>query len=155
MAELDFNKDLLEYLIDSSISAWASLYNSKVLERVPRDWERAPNPIRFKGVRKWKPQRNVRSGNKRVYRAPVYKNWQWYEWVTWALRRSIWLQKLASWEYIVGVRAGPTEVYAAAQEFWNNKLPARSYLREPLRDNQQKIEAQIQKTFNELSNRLW
>ena len=82
----------------------------------------------------------------------VSKNWLWYEWVTWNLKRSVWLENTGYLEYSVWVMEWPTEIYAYTQEFWDpsRNIPRRSFLNEKFKKHKKEIEAQIQKTFNEL-----
>lgn len=151
MAEFIFDKNAFENIIDESIrvGAYMTLWLSQ--NRTPRDKERLPNPIILKT--KNKPERNVREWNKNYYRKPVNINGQWYEWVSWALKRSLDIEKLGKWEYIVWVKRGPTEKYAEVQEFWtlDGTIKSRSFLRETLKQDGKQILDQIQKTFNELS----
>ena len=127
MATFDFNELMFESIIDKSILAWANILHQESLKKVPRDWNNAPNPIKLK-VKKI-PERNVRKWNKHYYRNPVSKNWQWYEWVTWNLKRSVWLENTWYMEYSVGVMAWPTEDYWYTQEFWDDSrnIKPRSY----------------------------
>lgn len=170
MAEFSFDKNEFENIIDWAIESWAQLLYTKVASLVPRDLQRLPNNINRKDWKK--PQRNVWRWkgqkkwfhtskwevveNKHYYRPPKMINWNWYEWVSWALKRSLDIEKLWKWEYIVWVKRWPTEDYAGRQEFWwRDKLwrnvPERSYLRKWIKDNDKEIINQIQKTFNELS----
>lgn len=153
MAEFDFDELMLENILDKSILVWATLLHEKSLESVPRNWDNAPNPIVLKT--KSRPERNIRKWNKHYYRNPVQKNWQWYEWVTWNLKRSVWLENTDYLEYSVWVMQWPTEKYARLQEYWDKdrNIPPRSFLREPLEKNSKEIIAQSQKTFNELLNK--
>lgn len=151
MADFDFDKNAFEDIIDWAIADWAYMTLSLSQERTPRDKERLPNPIVLKT--KEKPERNVREWNKKYYRKPVNINWLWYEWVSWALKRSLDVEKLWKWEYIVWIKRWPTEWYWAIQEFWSDDwtIKSRSFLRETLRQDWKKIVNQIQKKFNELS----
>lgn len=150
MAEFDFDTLMLEKIVDQSILVWANILHQESLKKVPRNWDNAPKPIILK--RKKKPERNIRRWNRRYYRKPVFKNWHWYEWVTWNLKRSVWLESTSYLEYSVWVMEGPTEWQARTHEFWDpgRNIPKRSFLNEPLQKNQKLINNQIQKTFNEL-----
>lgn len=150
MAEFDFNELMFEKCIDWALLAWSNILHQESLKEIPRNWDDPPNPIILKT--KSKPERNIRKWNKHYYRNPVSKNWLWYEWVTWNLKRSVWLENTGYLEYSVWVMEWPTEIYAYTQEFWdqNRNIKPRSFLNKPFKENQKKIEAQIQKTFNEL-----
>lgn len=153
MSTFEFDKNAFDDIIDKSIFTGFNLLHEVVLDSVPRDKNNLPNPIILKN--KSKPERNIRKNNKHYYRKPVMINWQWYEWVTGNLARSIWTQKLWIWEYIVWVRQWPTEDYWYTQEYWdsNRWIPSRSFLNKPLRDNSKEILKQTQKTFSELLNK--
>lgn len=151
MAEFSFDKNEFENIIDESIKVGAYMTLELSQNRTPRDKERIPNPIILKT--KNKPERNIRKGNKKYYRNPVQINGQWYEGVSWALKRSLDIQKLWIWEYIVWVKRWPTEWYWEVQEFWSldGTIKSRSFLRETLKQDSKQIINQIEKTFNELS----
>lgn len=150
MSDFIFDSSQLEDLIDESVKVGAYMTLSLSQNRTPRDKERLPNPIVLKT--KDVPQRNIRKWNKKYYRKPVNINGQWYEGVSWALKRSLDIEKLWKWEYIVWVKRWPTEKYAEVQEFGSNDgiIPSRSFLRETLTQDGKKIIDQVQKTFNEL-----
>lgn len=153
MAEFDFDTLMFEKMVDQSILVWANILHQESLKEIPRNWDDPPNPIVLKV--KSKPERNIREWNKHYYRKPVSKNWQWYEWVTGNLKRSVWLENTWFLEYSVWVMEWPTEEYAYTQEFWDptRNIPARSFLRDPLDKNYPKIIAQVQRTFKELSDK--
>lgn len=153
MAKFELDTLKIEYAMNAGIFSWANkLYNLSKNTYVPRDWERAPKPLRFKGIRKNKPQRNIRKKNRYFYRSPVKKNGVWYAGVTGNLKRSIGIENTWYLEWTVWVVRGPTEVYAEKHEFGSKdgKTPARSFLRKPLQDHGKEIIAQIQATFNEI-----
>lgn len=147
MAEFSLNENAFLDAVDIAMLSGTELLLQKVLEKVPRDVNNLP--IHNVNRKDWKkPQRNVRKNNKYYYR-PVQKiNWNWYNWVSWNLKRSIDMQKLARWEYIVWVKRWPTEVYAGALEFSELKKVNRSFLRKPLKGNAKEILDRIQKNLN-------
>lgn len=150
MAEFDFNELMFEKCIDGALLAWASLFEEISKENAPRNIDDLPQNINRKDWKK--PERNVKKDNKHYYREPVKIKWNYYSWVTWNLKRSIWTENTSYLERSVWVMGWPTEEYAYTQEFWDpaRGIPRRSFLNKPLEENQKKIEAQIQKTFNEL-----
>lgn len=150
MAEFGFDEKNFSNIIDIVAMVWADLLLQEVLVAVPRDKRRLPKPIKLK--RKKKPERNIRKNNKHFYRQPVQINWEWYEWVTGNLARSLSTEKVVTWFYKVWIMAWITEEYWKVQEFWTFdwKIKPRSFLREPLKLNKSKILKQMQKTFNEL-----
>lgn len=150
MSEFKIDENAFMELVDKSMLVGADLLLKKVMEKVPRDLENLP--INTLNRKDWKaPKRNVRKNNKHYYRKPVKISWNYYSWITWALKRSIAIEKLWKWEYIVWVKRWPTEKYAWKLEFSDQNKVNRSYLRVPLRDNAKEIINKIQETFNDLS----
>lgn len=153
MAKFELDKMWLENILDKSILVWANTWHNLSIDYAPRIKEDLPGNINLKS---WeKPQRNIRKNNKHYYRKPVYIDWNYYEWVTWNLKRSIWLQKLWQWEYIIWVKQWPASDYTATHEFWDEtrNIPERSFLRRPLKEDSKEIIKQIWKTFKELSDK--
>lgn len=160
MSKFELDKTALEVILDKSIFTWANLFENLSLGYAPRIKESLPGNINLKS---WNtPQRNIRKDekgtlkNKHYYRKPVMIDWNYYEWVTWNLRRSIWIQKLWQWEYIIWVKVWPASDYAATHEFWDEarNIPKRSFLRRPLEDDSKEIIKQIWNTFKQLSDKL-
>lgn len=154
MATFEFDKIALENILDKSIFIWAEVFQNLSIWYAPRIKENLPDNI---NLQSWgKPQRNIREGNKNYYRKPVQIDWNYYEGVTWNLRRSIWLQKLWQGEYIVWVKNWPASDYAATHEFWDDSrgIPERSFLRKPLEKDSTEIIKQIWTTFKELSDKI-
>lgn len=77
---------------------------------------------------------------------------KFYAGVSGDLGRSVGMEKISNGNYVVGVRSGPTEVYAWTQEFGDpsRNIVARSFLRKPLDVNSVLIEKRIIQTFSEL-----
>jgi hypothetical protein len=153
MSEFSFNKRSLEDIVDISIFIWAEMIQGLAQDYAPRDKNNLPKNINNKN---WeKPERNIRSNNKHYYRKPVLINWNWYEWVTWNLKRSIWTEKLWKWEYIIWVKIWPASDYAATHEFWDESrgIPKRSFLKRSIDENWKEVLLQIWKTFKELSDK--
>lgn len=151
MSNFNLDEKKLLNILDNSFMTWADLILLNSQKAVPRDKERLPNPIILKT--KSTPERNIRKWNKHYYRKPVKIWWNWYEWVTWNLARSLNIERLWSCDYVIWIMAWPTEEYWKAQEFWTDKIPKRSFLLDPLTKNKVLINKQIQKTLNELLNK--
>ncbi len=154
MAKFELDKVALGDILDKSIFVWANILENLSIENAPRTKDDLPSNINLKS---WeKPQRNIREWNSNYYRKPVMIDWNYYEWVTWNLKRSIWTQKLWEWEYIVWVKIWPASDYASTHEFWDESrnIPKRSFLRKPLEENWKEIIKQIWKSFKQLSNKL-
>lgn len=142
--KFEINRAELDNAIEYAL-AWATFIAVDEISKItPRDKERMPQNINRKD---WlEPHRNT-------HFKPVNIGWNWYMWVSWALARSIWFQKM-SWDKMkIWVIKWSTLNYAAAQEFWvPGHIPERSYLRKWLFDNEKKIKA----TFIWLlKQRLW
>ncbi len=153
MAEFEIDKIKLEYYLDKAIMSWTNFLHKKVKKVVPRDWDRPPNPIRFK--KKAIPERNIRKWNKHYYRNPVQKWWAYYEWVTGNLWRSVWIENTSYLEWSVWVEEWPTEDYAYTQEYWDSSrnIPARSFLKKTREDYKNEILKQVSTTFAEFINK--
>jgi hypothetical protein len=150
MATLELQDWVIKYAIDEASKVVASQLLSFAKENVPRDKKRLPKPIKLKF--RDKPLRNIRKGNKKYYRPPVMINWEWYEWVTGNLKKSLSMEKTDDFEYSVGVQEWPTEDYWYKQEYWDTTTPARSYLRKSLEENKEVLLEQFNKTVQEILN---
>lgn len=150
MSEFTFDDRLFINAIDKALLSWSNLLFDKTLELVPRDIKRLPKNINRKDWRK--PKRNIRVWNRNWYRKPVEISWNWYSWVTWNLKRSIWHSETNFLEYSVWVYSWITEKYAFTQEFWDERrnIKPRSFINKALENNLKEIQEQMQKTFNEL-----
>ena len=148
MAEFDLDELLLEDIIDKSLLSWTELLHSEIRKITPRDKERLPKSIDMK---------NENRVNKHFHYRVVKIWWKWYEWVTWNLKRSIGIEKLWVWEYVIWVKKWPTEEYAGRQEFWGRdsrgvEVPERSYLRKWLGDYEKIAINRVREVFNSLIN---
>ncbi len=123
MAEFQFEKYLLEDIIDKSILAWANKAKSISKEIVPRDPKRPPKNLKAK--------------------------------ITGNLWKSLWMEKISSWEYVIWVIAGDTEDYAFTQEFGDStrNIPSRSYLR-ILFDEKEDYHKEIMEVINKNLKKL-
>lgn len=139
MAKVTINEKRLYDWIDSAVYAWAKLLLDKILLITPRDYNRPPKNIDRKD---WKPSRR---------KWATSKNWHRYEWVTGHLQKSLGIQKISNWKYLVWIRGWMynTEIYWAAQEFGTVKIPPRSYLRKGLEDNMRLVQKAINSVFNQ------
>ena len=152
MAEFDLKEKILKDIIDKSVLVWAEFLHREIREITPRDKERLPKPIDIK---------NENRIDKNFHYKPVNINWKWYEWVTWNLKRSIWIEKVWTWDYIIWVKKWVTEEYAGRQEFWGTDskwrhVPERSYLRKWLGNNQKMAILRVRKVFSSLmDNYKW
>ena len=153
MAKFEFDKMALEDILDVSIFAWAELFVWLSQEYAPRIKENLPNNINLSSWKK--PQRSIWKDNKNYYRKPVSIDWNYYEWVTWDLKRSIWMKKLWTGEYIIWVKIWPASDYAPTHEFWDTSrnIPERSFLRRPLKDDHKEIINTMWKVFKQLSDK--
>jgi hypothetical protein len=79
----------------------------------------------------------------------------WYEWVTWNLKRSIWMQKIWEWRYVVGVNQWVTEEYWRVLEFWTDDIEERSYLRDWLERNHKELVLVLKQNFSKLLKKYW
>jgi len=140
MADFNFDDLKLERIIDSTLLIWADVLVQKIKENTPRDKKRLPvNTINRKD---WEaPKRGS-------HYKPLMINWNWYEWVTWNLKRSIWLEKKCTWQYRVWVKMGVTEEYARHLEFWTKFMEKRSFLVKWLTENVDEITKIMKKNFN-------
>lgn len=140
MAEFSLNTYAIEKSIDESLSITSNLLVTKVRENTPRDKKRLPkNTINRKDGKK-----PFRSSHYK----PVQINWNWYEWVTWNLKRSISMEKLSNTNYAVGIIKWPTEEYWKHLEFWTDNMEERSFLRKWLVDNKKYLTKVMKNNFN-------
>ncbi len=142
MAEFSLNTIALKRSIDESVQITSNILTSKVREITPRDKDRLPkNNIDRKD---WKaPERSS-------HYKPVQIEWHWYEWVTWNLKRSIWMQKIWEWRYVVGVNQWVTEEYWRVLEFWTDDIEKRSFLRQGLDENRKELTYILKSNFTKL-----
>ena len=138
MAEFSLDTLAIEKSIDESLMITSNILVTKVREITPRDKKRLPkNTIDRKDGKKPFSHYN-----------PVQINWHWYEWVTWNLKRSIWMEKISSWNYAVWIIKWVTEEYWKHLEFWTDIMEERSFLRKWLVDNEKQLISVMKNNFN-------
>ena len=142
MSEFSLNAIALKRSIDESVQITSNTLISKVREITPRDKDRLPknNIDRID----WKtPERSS-------HYKPVQIDGHWYEWVTWNLKRSIWMQKVWDWRYVVWVNQWYTEEYWRVLEFWSDDVEKRSFLRQWLDENKNELTYILKSNFSKL-----
>ncbi len=145
MAEFSLDTLAIEKNIDETLTIASNILVVKVRENTPRDKKRLPkNTIDRKDGKK-----PFRSSHFK----PVQINWHWYEWVTWNLKRSIWMEKIWSWNYAVWIIKWITEEYWKHLEFWTDTMEERSFLRKWLVDNEKELISVMKNNFKILLNK--
>lgn len=145
MAEFSLDTLAIEKSIDETLTIASNILVVKVRENTPRDKKRLPkNTIDRKDGKK-----PFRSSHFK----PVQINWHWYEWVTWNLKRSIWMEKVWSWNYAVWIIKWITEEYWKHLEFWTDTMEERSFLRKWLVDNEKELISVMKNNFKILLNK--
>ncbi len=145
MAEFSLDTLAIEKSIDETLTIASNILVVKVRENTPRDKKRLPkNTIDRKDGKK-----PFRSSHFK----PVQINWHWYEWVTWNLKRSIWMEKVWSWNYAVWIIKWVTEEYWKHLEFWTDTMEERSFLRKWLVDNEKELISVMKNNFKILLNK--
>jgi len=147
MSKFSLNTIALKRSIDESVQITSNILVAKVREITPRDKDRLPknNIDRLDGET---PERSS-------HYKPVQIEWHWYEWVTWNLKRSIWMQKIWEWRYVVWVNQWYTEEYWRVLEFWTDDIEKRSFLRQWLEDNEKELTYMLKSNFTKLLKKYW
>lgn len=140
MAEFKFSDDfIIEEAIDFALKDVSLFFEQKIRENTPRDLERLPNNINRKDwlapTRKWM--------------NPVMIGWNWYEWVTGNLKRSIGHEKIWRLEFQVWVKKWPASAYAYAQEYGYWHIPERSFVRKGINDNLEQAKKVYEKALKQ------
>ena len=145
MAEFSLDTLVLEKSIDETLTIASNILVVKVRENTPRDKNRLPK----KTIDRKDGKKPFRSSHFK----PVQINWHWYEWVTWNLKRSIWMEKVWSWNYAVWIIKWVTEEYWKHLEFWTDTMEERSFLRKWLVDNEKELISVMKNNFKILLNK--
>jgi len=147
MSKFSLNTIALKRSIDESVQITSNILVAKVREDTPRDKERLPknNIDRLDGKT---PQRSS-------HYKPVQIDGHWYEWVTWNLKRSIGMEKVWPWRYVVWVNQWITEEYWIALEFWTDYIEERSFLRQWLEKNEKELVHILKSNFSNLLKKYW
>lgn len=127
MSDVVFVRDLfLDEAIEFGLLEVVLFLQDKIIEITPRDKDRLPQTIN-------------RKDGKAPYRSSYYKpvmiGGNWYEWVSWNLKKSIWHERLNNFFFLIWVRKGPATEYARSLEFGTVHMAPRSFVRKWIFDN--------------------
>ena len=136
MSEVFIRDLFFDEAVDFALQEVSLFLVDEIVKITPRDLNRLPNNIN-------------RKDGKAPYRSSHYKPvqiwWNWYEWVTGMLKRSISHEKIEDFYFLIWVQKGPATKYAKYQE-WIKKdwtileygsvfSPPRSFIRKWVYDN--------------------
>lgn len=143
MAWIKINRKQINKAIWKALFEVANVAVEKIVENTPRDLDRLPkNNINRKDGKT--PQRSGRFKAVRIW-------WNFYEWVSWNLKRSIGFE-VKNPLFVKVWSTFPIDSYAWYQEFWTVNMPARSYLRKTFDEEQALFQKVFIKTFNRSIN---
>jgi len=134
------DEEFLEKACEFALKATADTIKNEIILITPRDKKRLPiNTINRKDGKK-----PIRI---KAHFKPINIGWNWFEWVSGQLKKSIETEKINKNYYKIWVTKWPASEYWKFLEFWTVNMKPRSFLRKWLYDNSEKAKKIFQKAF--------